>query len=71
VMGSSLSYFQNPQVPVNNLSWQQANYFVEQLNELTGEEYRLPTEAEWEFAAKGGNKSKGYTYSGSNNLDDV
>ena len=71
VMGSSLSYFKNPQVPVNNLSWQQANYFIEQLNELTGEEYRLPTEAEWEFAAKGGNESKGYRYSGSNNINDV
>jgi formylglycine-generating enzyme required for sulfatase activity len=71
VMGSSLSYFKNPQVPVNNLSWQQANYFVEQLNELTGEEYRLPTESEWEFAAKGGNKSQNFTYSGSNNIDDV
>ncbi|MGF1753362.1 formylglycine-generating enzyme family protein [Vibrio makurazakiensis] len=71
VMGSSLSYFKNPQVPVNNLSWQQANYFISQLNELTGEEYRLPTEAEWEFAAKGGNKSQGFTYSGSNNIEDV
>jgi len=71
VMGSSLSYFQNPQVPVNNLSWQQAIYFVEQLNLLTGEAYRLPTEAEWEFAEKGGNQSKGYTYSGSNDIQDV
>ena len=71
VMGSSMSYFPNPQVPVNNLSWQQAVYFVDQLNELTGENYRLPTEAEWEFAAKGGNKSEGYIYSGSNNLDDI
>ena len=71
VMGSSMSYFPNPQIPVNNLSWQQAVYFVDQLNELTGENYRLPTEAEWEFAAKGGNKSEGYIYSGSNNLDDV
>ncbi len=71
VMGSSLSYFKAPDIPVNNLSWQQANFFIEQLNELTGEHYRLPTEAEWEFAAIGGNKSLGFTYSGSNNLDDV
>lgn len=71
VMGSSLSFFKDPQVPVNNLSWQQAVYFVEKLNELTGESYRLPTEAEWEFAARGGNLSQGYTYSGSNNIDDV
>lgn len=71
VMGSSLSFFKDPQVPVNNLSWQQATYFVEQLNEMTGENYRLPTEAEWEFAAQGGIHSQGYTYSGSNNIDDV
>lgn len=56
VMGSSMSYFQGADIPVNNLSWQQANYFIEKLNELTGESYRLPTEAEWEFAAKGGNQ---------------
>ncbi|MDN3683035.1 SUMF1/EgtB/PvdO family nonheme iron enzyme [Vibrio tapetis subsp. quintayensis] len=71
VMGHSLSYFQGDDIPVNNLSWQQANYFIEQLNELTGQQYRLPTEAEWEFAAKGGNLSQGYTYSGSDNIDDV
>ncbi|WP_295902508.1 SUMF1/EgtB/PvdO family nonheme iron enzyme [uncultured Vibrio sp.] len=71
VMGSSLSYFKDPQIPVNNLSWQQANYFIGELNTLTGESYRLPTEAEWEFAARGGNKSQGFTYSGSNNIDNV
>lgn len=71
VMGSSLSYFHGPNMPVNNLSWQQANYFIQRLNKLTGENYRLPTEAEWEFAAKGGNKSLGYTYSGSNSIGDV
>ncbi len=71
VMGHSLSYFKGDNIPVNNLSWQQANYFIKQLNQLTGEQYRLPTEAEWEFAAKGGNLSKGYTYSGSDNIEDV
>ncbi|MFY2507164.1 formylglycine-generating enzyme family protein [Vibrio pectenicida] len=71
VMGSSLSYFQGANIPVNNLSWQQANYFIDKLNQLTGKNYRLPTEAEWEFAAKGGIKSLGFTYSGSNNIDDV
>lgn len=71
VMGSSMSYFAGDQIPVNNLSWQQANYFIQRLNELTGEEYRLPTEAEWEFAASGGNLSQGYLYSGSNNIEDV
>ncbi|UPW16718.1 formylglycine-generating enzyme family protein [Agarivorans sp. TSD2052] len=71
VMGSSMSYFQGDNMPVNNLSWQQANYFIERLNALTGETYRLPTEAEWEFAAMGGNYSQGYIYSGSNNIEDV
>ncbi|GLR74585.1 sulfatase [Aliivibrio sifiae] len=71
VMGSSLSYFQSPDIPVNNLSWQQANFFIKKLNEMTGETYRLPTEAEWEYAARGGNASQGYAYSGSNNIDEV
>ncbi|MBU2899087.1 formylglycine-generating enzyme family protein [Vibrio hepatarius] len=71
VMGSSFSYFQGKNSPVNNLSWQQANYFIDKLNQLTGEHYRLPTEAEWEFAATGGIKSHGFAYSGSNNIGDV
>ncbi|WP_241462284.1 formylglycine-generating enzyme family protein [Aeromonas finlandensis] len=71
VMGPSISYFQAPDVPVNNLSWQQANLFVARLNELTGAHYRLPTEAEWEYAAKGGKLSKGYRYSGSDQIDEV
>lgn len=71
VLGGSNSFFVDPKVPVNNLSWQQAVYFIERLNELTGDSYRLPTEAEWEFAAIGGNKSQGFKYSGSNNIEDV
>ncbi|HHF3264729.1 formylglycine-generating enzyme family protein [Vibrio alginolyticus] len=71
VTGSSLSYFRNPNTPVNNISWQQANYFIKKLNEKTGEHYRLPTEAEWEFAAKGGNLSQGFTYAGSDDINDV
>lgn len=71
VMGGSNSFFVDENTPVNNISWQQAVYFIERLNELTGDNYRLPTEAEWEFAAIGGNQSKGYTYSGSNSIDDV
>ena len=58
-------------MPVNNLSWQQANLFVARLNELTGGHYRLPTEAEWEYAAKGGKLSRGYRYSGSDQIDEV
>lgn len=71
VMGGSNSFFVDPNTPVNNLSWQQAVYFIERLNKLTGDNFRLPTEAEWEFAAIGGNHSKGFIYSGSNNIDDV
>lgn len=57
--------------PVERISWNDAMEFVNKLNQLTGKNYRLPTEAEWEYAARGGNKSKSYTYSGSNNADDV
>ena len=72
VMGDNPSYFTGDlQRPVENVSWYDCQTFISKLNELTGENFRLPTEAEWEYAARGGNKSKGYKYSGSNTVNDV
>ncbi len=71
VMGSNPSDIKGDDLPVNNVSWNDVQKFIKKLNQQTGRNYRLPTEAEWEFAARGGNKSRGYKYSGSNNIDDV
>ncbi|MBR1786991.1 MAG: SUMF1/EgtB/PvdO family nonheme iron enzyme [Paludibacteraceae bacterium] len=71
VMGSNPSYFKGNSNPVEKVSWNDCKEFVSKLNKLTGMTFRLPTEAEWEYAARGGQKSKGYKYSGSNNLRDV
>ena len=72
VMGSNPSSFSGyPQRPVERVSWNDCQDFITRLNELTGKNFRLPTEAEWEYAARGGNKSQGYKYSGSDNIDDV
>ena len=71
VMGSNPSYFKGANRPVEKVSWNDCQTFITKLNQLTGKKFRLPTEAEWEYAAKGGNRSNGYTYSGSNNLDEV
>lgn len=57
--------------PMYYISWNECMTFISTLNSITGKHFRMPTEAEWEFAAKGGTKSKGYKYSGSNTLDDV
>jgi len=69
VMGNNPSGFKNcPDCPVENIKWKDIQLFLSKLNERTGKHYRLPTEAEWEYAAAGGNKSKGYIYSGSNDI---
>lgn len=71
VMGSNPSYFSGSQKPVEKVSWNDCQEFITKLNNLTGKNFRLPTEAEWEYAARGGNKSKGYKYSGSNTIGNV
>ena len=72
VMGSNPSYFTgNMQRPVEMVSWNDCQTFISRLNELTGETFRLPTEAQWEYAARGGNQAQGRLYSGSNTIDDV
>lgn len=72
VMGDNPSYFKGSKRPVECVDWDKCQEFIAKLNEITGKQFRLPTEAEWEFAARGGNKSSGNNrYSGSNFLDDV
>ena len=72
VMGSSNpSWCEGDNKPVERVSWNDCQTFITKLNQLTGEHFRLPTEAEWEFAAKGGRKSRGFKYSGSNTIGDV
>ena len=86
VMGSNPSYFSTNESfliekdreygddlnrPVEWVSWDDCHVFIEKLNELTGRHFRIPSEAEWEFAARGGNKTHGYPYAGSDNLDEV
>ena len=71
VMGSNPSYFKGDNLPVESVSWNDCQTFINRLNSYTGRNFRLPTEAEWEFAARGGNYSRHYKYSGSNYIGDV
>ena len=71
VMGSNPSNWEGDNLPVEMVSWKDCQKFITKLNRLTGQKFRLPTEAEWEYAARGGKLSKGYKYSGSNTLGDV
>ena len=73
VMGSNPSSWKGDNLPVEKVSWYDCQEFINKLNELTNNKYgfRLPTEAEWEYAARGGNRSRGYKYSGSDNVGSV
>ena len=71
VMGNNPCYFRGNNLPAESVSWDMVQEFLKKLNTITGDNYRLPTEAEWEFAARGGLKSQKYRYSGSNTPDEV
>lgn len=71
VMGSNPSSFKGDNMPVEQVDWYDCQEFIRKLNQKTGKSFRLPTEAEWEYAARGGKKSKGYKYAGSNNIGSV
>jgi len=71
VMGSNPSYFKGDNLPVERVSWGDCQEFIRKLNERTGLTFRLPTEAEWDYAARGGNRSRGYKYSGSDDIGEV
>lgn len=71
VMGGNPSYFKGDNLPVEQVSWDDCQIFIRLINRLTGRNFRLPTEAEWEYAARGGNKSRGTQYSGSSTIGDV
>ena len=72
VMSENLNSFAGcDNCPVVRVSWEDVQAFIQKLNEMKGKRFRLPTEAEWEYAARGGNKSLGFKYAGSNNIDEV
>jgi len=71
VMGNNPSKFKEDNLPVENVCWNDCLKFIQKLNKLTGKTFRLPTEAEWEYAARGGNKSQHYKYAGSDTIGNV
>lgn len=71
LMDNNPSYFKGDNLPVEQVSWDDCQKFINKLNDITGRKFRLPTEAEWEYAARGGKKCRGYQYSGSNKISDV
>lgn len=71
VMGNNPSHFNGTELPVENVSWNDCQEFIKQLNAITGKNFRLPTEAEWEYAARGGQNSLGYKYAGSHDIKTV
>ena len=75
VMGNNPSYYKGDDRPVENVSWNDAMKFCDKLNSMglspSGWKFTLPTETQWEYAARGGKKSRGYKYSGSNDINEV
>ena len=71
VMGENPSISKGDELPVENVSWHDVQIFIKKLNKQTGKKYRLPTEAEWEYAARGGNLSEGYAFIGGNEITRV
>ena len=71
IMGYNNSFFSGSERPVEKVSWDECQLFVKKLSDLTGIKFRLPTDAEWEYAAKGAKESDSHLYSGADLLNDV